>query len=204
MATVITEGTANVVQAALQTQTRLIHMSTDSIFSGTRPPYTETAPPSPLNEYGRAKAQAEAIVQQLSNHVIIRTSLVYGLQKMDHGTDWMTAALQAGQPVTLFTDQRRNPVWVKTLCQACLELTTSPFTGILNVAGQQAMTRAEFALKMLDYWQFTARSTLIQAPSPPGQWPLDCTLDLSQATAVLQTPLLGVDQVLQMAAATKR
>ena len=71
-----------------------------------------------------------------SNHVIIRTSLIYGLQLMDRGTAWMVETLRRGRPVTLFTNQRRNPVWVETLCQACLELVTHEYRGILNVAGK--------------------------------------------------------------------
>lgn len=196
MSAVIRLGTQHVTQAASDAGARLIHLSTDSIFAGTNPPYDETAVPSPVNEYGRAKADAETIVQQHPNHVIIRTSLIYGLQEMDHGTAWMAAALQAGEPVTLFTNQRRNPVWVETLCRACLELITHDFTGILNVAGRQVMTRADFALKMLDWWHINIRDNLTLSPSPPGKWPLDCELDLRRATAVLSTPLYGVDDVL--------
>lgn len=196
MTAVIIAGTTHVAHAAQQHGARLIHISTDSVFSGTTPPYAESASPDPVNEYGRAKAQAEALVQPHPNHVIVRTSLVYGLQEMDHGTAWMATALAAGEQVTLFTNQMRNPVWVQTLCAACVELAENTFTGILNVAGRQALSRAQFAQRMLDYWQVSPRRTLVAAPSPPDRWPLDCTLDLSLATAVLQTPLPGVDEVL--------
>ena len=197
MGNVIRQGTQNVVEAAAEVGARLIHLSTDSIFDGLNPPYDETAVPSPVNEYGRAKADAETIVAAHPNSVIIRTSLIYGLQEMDHGTGWMARALTAGEPVQLFDNQIRNPIWVETLSRACLELIDHTFIGILNVAGRQIMSRAEFSLKLLDYWQVDSRDTLSIGPSASGRWPLDCQLDLRRGTAVLTTTLLGVDEVLK-------
>lgn len=195
MDAVIRLGTAHVTQAAAAVNARLIHLSTDSIFDGRDPPYDESAAPTPVNAYGRAKAAAEAIVRTYDNHVIVRTSLIYGLRLMDHGTAWMAQALQARQPVTLFSNQRRNPVWTETLSRTCLELAGHNYTGVLNVAGRQVLTRAEFSLRMLDYWGVTERESLVIAPSD-GTWPLDCELDLTLATTLLKTPLPGVDEVL--------
>lgn len=209
MERVIVDGTLHVVKAAAAVGARLIHLSTDSIFSGipqadSAPPYGEAAPPSPVNDYGRAKAAAEAMVRPYADHVIVRTSLIYGLQKMDHGTTWMAAALERQEPVTLFTNQVRNPVWVQTLSRACLELATHNYTGTLNVAGEHIMTRAEFGLRMLDWWRITARDTLSFATSTEGHWPLDCTLDCRRAKTILTTPLLGVDTVLAQASSQVR
>jgi dTDP-4-dehydrorhamnose reductase len=193
---VIRQGTQNVVRAAEKTGARLIHFSTDSIFDGLTPPYDETAAPSPITEYGRAKADAETMVADHENHVIIRTSLIYGLHQMDHGTAWMARSLQAGETIRLFDNQFRNPVWVRTLSLACLELAESGYNGILNVAGRQEISRADFALKMLEWWQIKQRDTISIGSADTGTWPLDCRLDLRRATAVLTTPLLGVDEVL--------
>lgn len=197
MVDVIVQGTMNVTQAAAKANIRLIHMSTDCVFDGLASPYDETAVPTPINAYGHAKTEAEAIVRQRANHVIIRTSLIYSLENMDHGTSWMAAALREGKPVTLFDNQIRNPVWTTTLSQACLELVINDFTGILHVAGSQAMTRAAFSLKMLDYWDVTERDTLTVGPATSGNWPLDLTFDVGLGTAVLDTRLLSVDEVLQ-------
>ncbi len=199
MAAAIRQGAGNVIWAAREAGARLIHLSSDVIFAGDAAPYDETAPANPITPYARAKADAEAIVQQHPNSIIIRTSLIYGLQKMDKGTRWMANALANGEPVTLFSNQIRNPVWVNTLCAAIVELMDHPFSGILNVAGSQVMSRAEFALKMLDFWQIEQRECLTIAPGS-GNWPLNCELDLTLATAVLQTPLLSVEHVLRQAA----
>ena len=199
MAAVIEEGARHVTAAAQAAGARLIHISTDVVFDGRDGPYDETASPTPLHTYGRAKATAESVVAAHPDHVIVRTSLIYGLAQMDHGTSWMATALQRGEPVTLFTDQLRNPVWVESLCRACLELVEDGYRGILNVAGSQELTRADFGLRMLDWWQIDQRETLHLSKSDGERWPLDCRLDVARAQALLETPLPGVDEVLKQA-----
>ena len=197
MSAVIVAGTAHIAAAATQAGARLVHLSTDALFGGDAAPYDESAPPAPRNDYGRAKAEAEALALAHANAVAVRTSLIYGLEEMDNGTAWMAAALRAGQPVTLFTNQRRNPVWVETLAAACLELVDQAYTGVLNVAGRQTLTRAAFALRLLDWWGVGERATLTLAEDASGRWPLDCALDVSLAGRLLRTPLPGVDEVLR-------
>jgi len=199
MAQVIEQGTRNMTAAAGEVGARLVHVSTDVVFDGHGGPYREEDPVSPLHGYGRAKAAAEVVVAQHTDHVIIRTSLIYGLERMDRGTAWVAKALQMRHPVTLFTDQLRNPVWVNTLCQACLELASLDYRGILHVAGEQAMSRAEFGLRMLDWWGIGERDTLQLGLSDPQEWPADCRLDVGRAKALLLTPLPGVDTVLKSA-----
>ncbi len=192
---VIRQGAQSVTKAARRSAARLIHLSTDSLLDGKQAPYTEADPPSPITSYGRAKADAEQSVSRWENHVIIRTSLIYSLSIMDHSTRWISEDLRQAKPVTLFTNQIRNPVWTDTLCRACLELAGNKYYGIINIAGWQSMSRAEFGLKMLDWWGINERGTL-RLGSADDTWPLDCRLDLSLATDVLATPLYGLDDVL--------
>ena len=202
MENVICLGAEHICESTKERGARLIHISTDVIFDGASPPYRESDRPSPIHDYGRAKATAEQIVAAHPDHVIVRTSLIYGLEIEDRSTEWMRRALLACKPVTLFNNQIRNPVWAETLSRACLELAQSDFQGILNVAGSQHMSRADFALKLLDWWGVSERSTLTVGPSG-AEWPLDCRLDLSLAQNVLETPLLGFDEVLRKARSGK-
>lgn len=196
MEAVIRQGTSWITGAAAHHKARLIHISTDVVFDGQNAPYREGDPPNPIHAYGRAKADAESTVKRHSDHVIVRTSLIYGLEKMDRGTAWMVEALRAGRPVTLFTNQIRNPIWVEALCDALMELAASEYRGILHVAGSQQLSRAAFGVRMLDWWGITQRETLSFGPGDGERWPLDCTLDIALARKVLQTPLPGVDQAL--------
>lgn len=194
---VIRSGAVHVARSAQAVEARLIHISTDVVFNGREAPYSEKALPAPIHDYGRSKTAAEASVRADGNHVIIRTSLIYGLDTMDHATAQAARALRSGKPLTLFTDQRRNPVSVDTLSHACLELSEMDYVGVLNVAGRQVMSRAEFGIRMLDWWGISERDTLSLGPADSGRWPRDCELDLNLATKLLSTPLWGVDEILE-------
>jgi len=198
MESVIVQGTRNIVEEAAKINARLIHLSTDVLFDGNDGPYSEADPPNPIHAYGRAKAAAENLVTRYDNHVIVRTSLIYGLRLIDHSTEWVISSLGNKQPVVLFSDQIRNPVWTETLCLACLELVELDFRGIINVAGNQALSRSEFGLKLLDWWDYDHRENLSVGTSDDS-WPHDCRLHLDLAESLLSTPLLGVDQVLTSA-----
>ena len=195
MERVIRLGAENIAAVSERYNCRLIHLSTDVVFDGRNGPYKESDKPSPIHAYGRAKADSETIIGRYQNHVIIRTSLIYGLEKMDRSTQWISASLEKGETVTLFTDQIRNPIWVETLCRSCLELATLDFTGIIHIAGAQAMNRAEFGIKLLKWWGFDQPKRL-RFDLSSEQWPKDCRLNIDLASREITTPLPGVAQVL--------
>ncbi|HSH01621.1 MAG TPA: sugar nucleotide-binding protein [Anaerolineae bacterium] len=199
MEEVIVAGTRHVVEGCREVGARLIFMSTDVIFDGREGPYDESGVGRPLHGYGRAKVAAEGIVGGYDEGVIVRTSLIYDVERRDHGTQWIERALRAGEEVTLFTNQWRNPIEASSLAAACLELAESNYRGVLNVAGEQEMTRAVYAQKLLAWFEVAERDKVVLGEADGGRWPLDTRLDISRAKEVLATPLLGVDAVLAAA-----
>jgi len=59
---------------------RLIHISSQAVFSGTEPNYGLNAPLDPINEYGRQKAAAETLVLNYRNVTVIRPTFVLGVR----------------------------------------------------------------------------------------------------------------------------
>lgn len=69
------EGTRNVARAARLVGAKLIHISTDYVFSGEEGFYTENAVPGPVvNFYSLSKLVAEEAARAVDPHLIIRTS----------------------------------------------------------------------------------------------------------------------------------
>ena len=56
------DGAANVALAAVRHGARLVHLSSDAVFSGAAPLYDECAAPDPIKAYGAAKAAAETAI----------------------------------------------------------------------------------------------------------------------------------------------
>ena len=192
-------GSRYVAQAAANVGARLIHVSSDVIHDGNNAPYADDAPPNPLNGYGRSKAAAEtAIAEVYPQAAIVRTSLIYGLNIMDRGTEGFANRLNSGEPLLLFTDVIRQPVWVDSLVTALLKLVEIDFGGTLNVGGNQALTRAEFGRKMLAWWHVDTRGLLGtgKAADISDTIPLDLRLLTGQAKHLLQINFPGVDEVL--------
>jgi len=190
----------NLGETAHKIQARFIHVSTDLVFDGDHAPYREEAPPSPLSEYGRAKAQAEEIAMTHNpNTLIARPSLIYGIDPIDHQTRWLIKGIEENQMVRLFTDEFRSPIWVNTLSQALLELAESPVTGILNLGGPVSVTRWELGQAILKMLKRETPSNVVPSTIQDAGLvrPKNLTLDTTKAQRLLKTPLLSVMEVTQ-------
>jgi len=203
MMTINRDGSKNIAAAAAKTGARLVHVSTDAVHSGNNAPYADDALPSPVNPYGQSKAAAEAaVIQANPNAAIARTSLIYGLQKMDRGTAGFARRLQRGESLALFHDVIRQPVWVNTLVEALLKLAFKrrDFAGTLNVAGRQILSREAFGRRMLAWWNIGYESMIRSASAAElgVKTPLDLRLDIEEGEALLQMTFPGVDEVLNL------
>jgi dTDP-4-dehydrorhamnose reductase len=202
MMRVNTGGSANVAEAATEVDARLVAVSTDIVHDGHAGPYGDDAPATPINAYGRSKAAGEEAVLDIDpSAVVVRTSLMYGLDEMDRGTAGFADRIKRGEGVSLFSDVLRNPVSVDVLADALLHLTQIDYSGVLNIAGRQALTREEFGIRMLSYWgvesEGLVESTL--AADISDSIPLDVRLDSGRAEQLIETTFPGVDEVLRSA-----
>ncbi|MEM7029095.1 MAG: SDR family oxidoreductase [Chloroflexota bacterium] len=203
------EGTRFVAESAVRLGIRLVHVSTDALHDGKHPPYSDDAPPTPTNTYGQSKAKAEEYIKDIAPQAaIVRTSLIYGLREMDRGTAGFVKRLDSGEPLILFKDVYRQPVWAKTLATALLKLAfdRQDFSGILNVAGRQLISREDFGRLMLAWWGIKFDSEVksglgADLPHPP---PLNIGLLVDKGEALLNMTFPGVEDVLAQAKMRQR
>jgi dTDP-4-dehydrorhamnose reductase len=191
------DGATHVALAAAATGARLVHVSSDAVFSGTRTRYDETHPPDPTTPYGAAKAAAETAVKGIApTAVIARTSLIIGDGGSQH--EKHVHLLAAGAvPGGLFTDVVRCPVHVTDLATALLELAASSHAGIHHVAGSDAISRHELGILIArrDRLDQDALPAATRASSGvPG--PLDVRLDSTSTQARLTVRLRGAREFL--------
>ncbi|WP_427876288.1 sugar nucleotide-binding protein [Gardnerella sp. 2492-Sm] len=71
-------GVANLAKIAQDHHITLIHISSDYVFDGSEEYHKETEEFSPLGVYGQTKAAADALVENVSQHYIIRSSWIVG------------------------------------------------------------------------------------------------------------------------------
>ncbi|MFI7424020.1 sugar nucleotide-binding protein [Nonomuraea sp. NPDC049684] len=193
-------GAANVALAAAAAGSRLVHVSSDTVFSGAAVRYDETCLPDPITPYGAAKAAAETVVAAVApDAVIARTSLILGDGGSSHEALVHALATGATQGV-LFTDDVRCPVHVADLAAALLELAAAGPPGVRHVAGADAVSRYELGLLV------ARRDGLDPARLPAGRradsgvpGPLDVRLDCAATQRLLRTRLRGARRFLDPA-----
>lgn len=138
---VTAEGSVRLAMAAEKSGSRLIHVSSDAVFSGARVHYEESFLPDPVTPYGAAKAAAETGVLLVHPEAVVaRTSLIIGYGKSVHerAVHELAAGTRAG---VLFTDDIRCPVHVADLAAALMELASGVTSGVHHLAGKDALSR---------------------------------------------------------------
>jgi dTDP-4-dehydrorhamnose reductase len=124
-------GVRHLAGACARAGARLLHISTDYVFSGqAAAPYPEDAPTSPLNAYGRSKLIGErAVAELLPEHgYTIRTAWLYS----EHGGGFVGTMLDLARrrdTLDVVDDQHGQPTWSFVLAQRLVRLGQAALTG---------------------------------------------------------------------------
>jgi dTDP-4-dehydrorhamnose reductase len=141
------DGAGNVARWCGEHQARLIHISTDYVFSGeAETPYDVDHPRQPRSAYGRSKAAGEqAVLAAGGDSHIVRTAWVYGVA----GTNFVkTMARLANQRdrLEVVDDQQGSPTWSLHLARALTALGVADVEpGIWHCTGDGVATWYVFA-----------------------------------------------------------
>ena len=135
-------GARNVAEAAA----RVIYVSTDYVFDGTKPTaYVESDPVNPVSAYGRSKLAGErATLTASPQSVIVRTSWLFGAG----GHNFVETMLRLGEDgarLNVVDDQVGCPTFTGHLGEALVGLAEGHEHGFLHVAGTGACSWFEFA-----------------------------------------------------------
>jgi dTDP-4-dehydrorhamnose reductase len=143
-------GAGNVARTCARAGARLIHVSTDYVFSGRfegRPhPYDLADRPEPINVYGASKLAGErAVHAELPEAHVVRTAWLY----TGDGGDFVAAIarrVDGDGPVDVVTDQTGSPTYVGDLVGALLEIAGGGIGApLLHAANSGVVSRFEQA-----------------------------------------------------------
>lgn len=149
----IVDASTNVAAACAASGAALVHLSSDVVFDGEHPPYSEGDEPAPVTDYGRWKLAAEsAVLDRVPDACITRTSLIVSLDPPDRGTRWLLDAVRAGERPTLFHDEIRSAIRAEDLARtiwALVGLDRQERAGVWHLPGPEALSRAEVGRRVL-------------------------------------------------------
>ena len=145
-------GAGHVAAAAAEVGARIVHVSTDYVFDGSkREPWVESDPVAPLGVYGDTKLAGElAVAAANPTHMIVRTAWLFGAGGRNF-VDTMLSLAAARDEVAVVTDQIGCPTWTGHLAGALVELAERPDEiGVHHIAGAGSCSWNEFALEIFE------------------------------------------------------
>lgn len=138
------DGTANVLTAAKDYGARVLLTSTNAVYGGDEPPYTENSPRNPVNAYGRMRARAEDLVLAADpRNQVVRLFLLYGWEPAGSRGNWGSKLLD-GWAGGLVDDVWYMPTWAVDAAIAIWWILGIGEPGAWNVAGPDRVSLWEF------------------------------------------------------------
>lgn len=119
------DGPRHVARSCAEFGSRLVHVSTDYVFSGKGrdTPYPEDHPPAPSGAYGRTKLAGErAVLEELPDaSAVVRTAWLYGV----HGRSFVRTMMELEarrDTLDVVDDQCGQPTWTADVAERIADL----------------------------------------------------------------------------------
>jgi dTDP-4-dehydrorhamnose reductase len=140
---------ANVSRVARAFGARLVHLSSDLVFSGLLGrPYTESDPIDPVTVYGKTMAEGERVVLGSDpGSAVLRISLPMGPSFNRHAgaIDWIQSRFRNNRPATLYFDEVRCCTYVDDLNAVFERFLTGSAAGLFHAGGPRGITLFQIA-----------------------------------------------------------
>jgi dTDP-4-dehydrorhamnose reductase len=122
----------HLVHAAERSGARLLHVSTDYVFDGTKPGwYVESDPVMPLGVYGSSKAEGERLALQYSGSTVLRTAWLFGALGQNFVTTMLRLARERPM-IGVVADQHGCPTAAKDLATALVRVAQASLDGAID------------------------------------------------------------------------
>jgi len=180
-------GTDNLAVAASRVKARFIFISSDYVFDGTKGPYKEDDPPTPVSYYGRSKLAGENLLRSVAlEWTIVRTIVLYGVgvNVKSSFITWLLGMLRAGRPVRIVNDQWGNTTIVDDLAAGIERIIMLDRQGIYHIGGRGYMSRYEFAVRAAQLFNLDPALVIPIATGElrqPAKRPLRSGLEIDKA-----------------------
>ena len=153
-------GTKNIAKIAEKLGSKLIHISTDAVFSGDKKFYVEEDKPNPISVYGKTKLESEKIISKVNDSVILRPSVLFGWipfeyiktkdesrKTMNFGL-WVIDQLYKNNKMSIVNDQINTPTLADNLAENIIEIIKKDLAGIFHLSGLSCISRLDFSKKI--------------------------------------------------------
>lgn len=150
-------GAQNLAIACEAIGAKLVHISTDYVFSGDDElPRIESDFVNPQSIYGKSKLYGEELVKQFSSkYFIVRTAWLYG-----DGNNFVRTMLKLSKSndrLTVVGDQFGSPTYAKDLAKCIINLSKTEFYGLYHGTCQGSCSWYDFSKKIFELMNINIR-----------------------------------------------
>jgi len=148
-------ATENIAAIAKELNCKLVYVSTEAVFDGTKGNYAETDSTNPVNVYSKTKLLAEQVALRYENAIAMRTTM-YGWNFQDKNSlaEWLIANFEQKKQITGFTDSFFTPVFVNRFAGIIKYLCDKNFKGTIHVGSKDAISKHDFVLLIADVFGY--------------------------------------------------
>lgn len=149
------DGPAILAEACQEAGARLVHFSTNYVFSGERDrPAAEEDAPDPRSAYARSKLEGERrALATLPSALVVRCAGLYGLAGSDvKGGSFPARILERARsdaPLRVVDDQWLNPTFTRDLAAGVVDLLGRDLEGVVHLVADGCCSWWEFATETL-------------------------------------------------------
>lgn len=196
------KGTCNLVNICEKLGARLIYVSTDFVFDGSKGMYSEDDKPNPLNYYAYTKLKGEEIVKKSElEFAIARVSVLYGWHNRTGFVNWVINELQKNHTIKVVDDHYNSPTLANNAALAILRIIEKNKTGIYHTAGSERISRFQLALNIARVFELD--ETLIKPVSSSelkqkAKRPRDSSLSVNKVRRDLKIRMLDTKKGLKI------
>lgn len=144
------DGTKNLTDASIEVGAKMIYMSTDYVFDGTKDGvYKEDDEVNPKSVYGKTKYEGEEVVRTNPKHFITRISWVFGI----NGNNFIKTMLKLSDnhdELNVVDDQVGSPTYTVDLAKLLVEMAQTDKYGTYHVNNDGYCSWAEFAKYIME------------------------------------------------------
>lgn len=145
------KGTKIVVESITKRNTKLVYISSESVYDGGKGDFRESDPVDPQNYYGLSKYKGELEVLKKSGALIIRTNIFgWNIQEKFSIAERIINELSNKRPVKGFRDAFFSSIYTFDLAEILDKAIDRDLGGIYNCASRTSLSKYEFALHVAD------------------------------------------------------
>jgi len=193
----------NIAIACNDQGVKLVHISTDHLFSGDQEFSTEESPANPVNSYAKSKLLGEQqVLKNCKEALVIRTNFFgWGTKYRQSFSDFILNKLKNNKQIDLFSDVFFTPILIDELSKRTHQLIDANAVGVFNVVSSDRVSKYEFGIKLANC--FNLNIGLINAVSIDDKLnlvkrPKDMSLSNIKLCQILNCKISSISKQIQI------